>query len=204
MAQIAYTSVLFSGVTSDVKVAVIGLGLVGNIALQLFAKEGSQVYGIDPSSQRRSLAPQVTNATTISPADLTTVERFGDIVVEASGATGAVSAALSIAAKKGKVILLGSTRGSVNLDVYSLIYRTGITLQGAHEFFIPWFSDSQAQVSRSDITQKMLAKIFEEKILVDPLISDIVSPQSLHTIYKTLSSHEWQGLTFLIDLKRCS
>jgi threonine dehydrogenase-like Zn-dependent dehydrogenase len=45
----------------------------------------------------------------------------------------------------GEVILLGSTRGKVELDVYKLIHRKYVSLIGAHENRYPKFAGTESQ-----------------------------------------------------------
>jgi threonine dehydrogenase-like Zn-dependent dehydrogenase len=61
-----------------------------------------------------------------------------DVVVEATGNPALVAPALEATAKGGAVVLLGSTRGTVALDVYSLVHRKALRLIGGHETALPF------------------------------------------------------------------
>ncbi|MFQ5606211.1 MAG: alcohol dehydrogenase catalytic domain-containing protein, partial [bacterium] len=58
MAQIANTALLVSNVAADSQVAVVGLGIVGNLAAQLFQLAEAKVFGLDPVAFRCELARQ--------------------------------------------------------------------------------------------------------------------------------------------------
>ena len=120
-------------------VAIIGLGLVGNLAGQFFARAGQRVIGIDPAANRRKLAESVGFETTLDPTGLEVEDlvkrvqalvsqptRPGKaapaasgasapaqeprVVVDAVGDSRLVEQAVKLAARGGQVILLGTPR----------------------------------------------------------------------------------------------
>src|SRR5947209_4576866 len=123
------------------RVASVGLGLIGNLVLQLAHASGAQpVVGTDPISERREYAEDV-GLLALDPtapdfmeqvAALTDDARF-DVVFESTGSPGGLAPALGLAAKFGRVIALGSTRGLIqDFDLYDGVHRPGITVIGAH------------------------------------------------------------------------
>ena len=100
-------------------VAVMGLGLVGQLAVQLLRANGCRVIGFDPDTERLALASEF-GANTID------VTAFGDPVAAASRLTGGqgvdaviitastrssdpVSQAAQMCRKKGRIVLVGVT-----------------------------------------------------------------------------------------------
>ncbi|RAP75984.1 zinc-dependent alcohol dehydrogenase [Paenibacillus montanisoli] len=142
IAEISMTSVLLSKVRKGDYVAVLGMGLVGNVAAQLFEQKGAIPIGIDVVPERLELAKRTGLAQVVlsggEGAELKgavheiTGGKDPDIVVEASGVPELVITALELCRQLGQAILLGSTRGLVTLNVYDLIHRKGISLTGAH------------------------------------------------------------------------
>ena len=146
MAGIAFTALRLAPPALGDRVVVLGLGLVGLLAGQLYRLAGARpVVGVDRLASRLRLAEQMG----ILPIDVSReeipngLERVlgaggADIVVEATGNPAVVAPALEAARRGGAVVLLGSTRGTVVLDVYSLVHRKGLRLIGGHETALPF------------------------------------------------------------------
>ena len=128
-------------------VAVFGLGLVGNLAAQLFALDGARVIGVDPVLARRRLAQRVGIENVIGD-DMTDIARqVHDItgggahtVVEAVGHAGVAATAIHAAAPYGELILLGSPRAPVTADLNEFlqpVHKTWVTIKGALEHRVP-------------------------------------------------------------------
>ncbi len=149
MAGIAFTALRLAPPQLGDQVIVLGLGLVGLFAGQLFRVAGARpVLGVDRLPARLKLA----EAFGIVPVDTSREEmvpalrralgsRGADIIVEATGSPALIPPALDGARRGGTVVLLGSTRGPVNLDAYSLIHRKAVRVIGGHETALPFNSD---------------------------------------------------------------
>ena len=123
--QAAYTTVgaiALQGVrNADVRVgesvAVIGLGLIGQLATQILAASGVQVVAIDVSPERCDLAARYGAATTASPAEAeaavqaVTRQRGVDAVVicAATKSNAPVELAAHIARDRARVVMVGVT-----------------------------------------------------------------------------------------------
>ena len=128
-------------------VVVFGLGLVGNLAAQLFALDGARVIGVDPVSTRRQLAQRVGIQRVIGEEMSSIVDQVRDItgggaqtVVEAVGHAGVAATAIHSAAPYGELILLGSPRAPVTADLNEFlqpVHRTWVTIKGALEHRVP-------------------------------------------------------------------
>jgi 2-desacetyl-2-hydroxyethyl bacteriochlorophyllide A dehydrogenase len=146
MAGIAFTALRLAPPALGDRVVVLGLGLVGLLAGQLYRLAGARpVVGVDRLASRLRLA---------EPRGILTVDasreeipillerilgaRGADIVVEATGNPALVVPALEAARRGGAAVLLGSTRGTVALDVYSLVHRKALRLIGGHETALPF------------------------------------------------------------------
>ncbi len=146
LAGIAFTALRLAPPELGEHVVILGLGLVGLLAGQLYRLAGARpVAGVDRLASRLRLAEGMG----ILPVDTSreeipiALERAlgaggADIVVEATGNPALVAIALEAAARGGRVVLLGSTRGTVALDVYSLVHRKALRLVGGHETALPF------------------------------------------------------------------
>jgi 2-desacetyl-2-hydroxyethyl bacteriochlorophyllide A dehydrogenase len=122
-------------------VVVFGQGLVGQFARQLATIAGAvTVIAIDLIDGRLDIAQRhgathVANPSRDDPfatIAAATNGRGADVVIEASGNPALINDALRAAAMLGRVILLGSPRGRVEIDPYSDIHKKGVSLIGAH------------------------------------------------------------------------
>jgi threonine dehydrogenase-like Zn-dependent dehydrogenase len=201
MAQIAYTAILVASRTSGRQVAVLGLGMVGNFAAQLFQIQGAEVWGIDLLPARREWARQCGLAETIGAGGAdpiaaikeVTAGQGADIVVEATGDPSLVNPALQMAATLGEVILLGSPRGKAEVDVYELIHRTGVCLKGAHERLFSELAD------RRIVLEQIMQYMQDRRLIVEPLISQKVPPSEIGASYQALLHHKELVIGVLVD-----
>jgi threonine dehydrogenase-like Zn-dependent dehydrogenase len=111
-------------------VAVIGLGVAGQLMVQLLKARGVTVVGITRSEWKRDLAAQYGATITSSPdeaeavlADLT--DGCGpDLVVEAVGHEKTLIQAIELVSIGGKVLVFGTlTGGTEGLPYYQLYYK---------------------------------------------------------------------------------
>ncbi|MFG1422320.1 zinc-dependent alcohol dehydrogenase [Roseixanthobacter liquoris] len=123
-------------------VAVIGAGLIGQLAVQLSRLDGARpVVAIDPIEARRKLAHESGSDFEIDPmatdraAQIKRIvgDRGFNCVFEATGSPAPFNDALKMIGFGGKMILLGSTRGKVEqFDPYADVHLNGVTMIGAH------------------------------------------------------------------------
>lgn len=128
-------------------VVVFGLGLVGNLAAQLFQLDGARVIGVDPVPARRQLAHRVGIQRVIGDDMSSIVDQLRDItgggaqtVVEAVGHAGVAQTAIHAAAPYGELILLGSPRAPVTADLNEFlqpVHSRWVTIKGALEHRLP-------------------------------------------------------------------
>ncbi len=149
MAGIAFTALRLAPPQLGEQVVVLGLGLVGLFAGQLFHLAGGRpVLGMDQLPSRLKLA----EGFGILPVDASHEEpvpalrralgsNSADIVVEATGSPALVTTALDIARRGASIVLLGSTRGLVTLDAYSLLHRKAVRVIGGNELALPFNAD---------------------------------------------------------------
>ena len=211
--QIASTALVFSGTGGGDLVAVIGLGLIGNLTAQLFRIHGASVIGADLVGFRRCLANKAGIHRTIAAE----MEDMVGQVMEASGGNGArtvieatgnprlVEPALQMAAPQGEVILLGSpltaSRHDEALGIYllHLIHRKGVRVTGAHESLVPGISSHGNILDQRTLARKALDLIDGKHLMVEHLISNIVRPDEIERAYTSLLKQKDTTMTVLVD-----
>jgi 2-desacetyl-2-hydroxyethyl bacteriochlorophyllide A dehydrogenase len=199
MAGVAITALRSASVSPGDKVIVIGLGLVGNFAAQLFRLAGAEVMGVDLSDFRIQVAEQCGIANAVNPGTAQTEQAVmdwtdgsgADISVEAIGKSELIAQAVRMTRRKGEVILLGSPRARVSMDVtpmLSRIHLQGIRMIGALEWL---YSITETDVSRHNITrnyQQILGWIASDDLKTEPLLTHLLSPKACQDAY--LGLHE--------------
>ncbi|MDR1281936.1 MAG: zinc-binding alcohol dehydrogenase [Opitutaceae bacterium] len=205
MASVAITSVRVSEAELGDFVAVIGLGLVGNLAAQLFALSGCEVIGIDLSGKRREQARACGIPHTFAPgADLRervaaiTGGRMCGTVVDATGLTAVVvETAPTVCARFGEIILLGSPRAAHTTNITPFLSQLHLcspqaTVKGALEWRYPVSDDPLGFVKHSierNIDQ-ILRLLADGRLKVKPLLTQIASPADCQTVYGGLANQK--------------
>lgn len=215
LAAVAMTALRVSNAELGDRVAVIGLGLVGNLAAQLFALAGCEVIGIDLSARRCQVAAACGLRQAIAAPIAEAVAQVRELtggalcqtVVEATGAPAAAYRAPELAGRLGEVILLGSPRGAYAADVTELLNRVHlwgngcVTLKGAHEWRYPVKQDTAGQGKHS-IERNVaisLRLIAQERLIVDPLLTHVLPPRACAQAYAGLRDQPDEFLGVLFD-----
>jgi len=207
-AQIARTAVEASQAEGDV--LVLGAGIIGNLAGQLFRElKGAKVLIADPSAERLALASRcgIVNTINNSAGNLQeaiaemTGNRGVSVVIEATGIPSLVIDSLLAVNKGGEVVLLGSTRGKVELDVYKLVHRKATALVGAHEGrYLP--KAAPGEPSQELFARDALARIGSGSLIVEPFFTDRIGPEEIPAMYDTLLNDEAHHIGVVVEWKK--
>jgi len=209
MATIAITAVDVSTIKIGSTVAVLGLGLVGNLAAQLFKLSGARVIGIELSPGRRELGTNCGIDTVIDPAviDLNevilqkTAGLGADIVVEAIGKPDLVVNIATLVRKGGELILLGSPRGKAELNITQFlrcIHRGEVVLKGAHESILPTFAGLNTSRSREENSKHIMDLIQNDLLVIDKLITHRIVAEEIGHAYEDLLNKKDQSLGVIV------
>ena len=190
-------------------VAVLGLGLIGNLAAQWARTAGAaSVVGVDPVAWRRDLAIECgLDEARASSQDLLEhlpdhpVRGQGfDVVIEATGLPDPINDAFHLARQLGRVVLLGSTRGDTgSVNFYRDVHKKGLTVVGAHNSIRPGHDDvGHLHTLRSDQLTS-LDLIAAGRIQIDPLISDTVPALEAPKAYERLTAQDEPLMTIALN-----
>ena len=197
MAGVAMTAIVVGEIGTNPWVVVFGLGLVGNLASQMFRIHGCRVIGVDPVAERRKLAQRCGIEATVSGnADEAQAQiqeitggELGDITVDAVGHSAVVMQALRATANYGQIIILGSPRVSVPGDLTELLSDTHlrwITIRGALEWCVPMYPDIGNRTSQWSKQQTIFDWMARGQLHVEPLISHRLKPEHIKQAYDGL------------------
>jgi len=197
MAMIAMTAVDAAETGPMGWVVVFGLGMVGNLAAQLFRLTGASVIGVDPSAARRKLAASCGISHELSGSEEEVREEIhrltgghmARLVVDAVGHSAVAVQALRLLAKGGEGILLGSPRAPVPGDLtemLALVHHRSLVLKGALEWVVP----TDSVVEHDYTQQKKLAGLFrwiaDGRLQIRPLLTQKLPPHEIKTAYEGL------------------
>ena len=208
LASIALQGVRKAQIQLGQSVAVLGLGVIGNLAGQIARAAGATlVVGVDPLKFRRDIATKcgydaVDGAANDAMKRVLSEAGF-DVIIEATGAANAVLDALAIARRFGTVILLGSSRGETNnVNFYRDVHRKGVTLIGAHDSTRAKADDTPPRFTHATDTQTVLKLFAAKRMTGKPLISDTVSWRDAAKAYERLHAREEELMTICLDWTR--
>ena len=197
MAGVAMTAIIVGEIGTNPWVVVFGLGLVGNLASQMFQIHGCRVIGVDPVAERRELAQQCGIKHTVggdadeaqAQVEEITGGELGNITVDAVGHSGVVMQALRATASHGQLIILGSPRVEVQGNLTDLLSETHlrwITIRGALEWCVPMYPDIGNRTSQWSKQQTIFDWMARGELHVEPLISHRLKPEQIKQAYDGL------------------
>lgn len=172
-------------------VAVLGPGLIGQIAIQLAAVAGAYpITAIASSGRRLPLARDhgAHVALDLSQAGDALEHVEADVTIEATGNPAAIHNAIRCTRPGGRIVLLGSSRGLTKEIDLDRIHRADLTLIGAHVMSLPreerwagWWPEHQ---ERQVVMQLMAPG--DRRLVVGGLITDEILPSEPELFYRRL------------------
>lgn len=177
-------------------VAVLGLGLIGQIATRLFNAAGAYpIIGIDSVEQRRIWAQATYGVRTLNPAEGDALENLkamlggkrADIVVDATGVPAALQDALRLVTDGGQVILVGSPRGIIqNFDSYWDLHGRSVSIIGAHGSAVGIHPRDKFPFTRSRQLPLLVHFLESGKLKLDDLVTHHVPGDQIGEMYEGL------------------
>jgi L-iditol 2-dehydrogenase len=188
-------------------VLVVGLGLIGNLALQLARLQGAfPALGLDLDGGRREIAATSGADACFDPAvpesadalAAATDGRGPAVVIEATGHPDAVNEALARAGHHARVVLLASTRGTTEANFYRDVHKKGLTVLGAHANVVPPHDSSPGFWTLSDDTRTVLRLLAAGRLRVAQLTSRQFPWREAPQAYEQLASWRKDALGMLL------
>lgn len=210
MASIALTSVNVSDIQLGDKVLVSGLGVVGNFAAQFAQLQGADVLCSEPCANRVEIARSCGLKHFVDPndpdfdrivSDFTNGKGF-NTVIDASGKAAVARGLMPYICRNGELILLGTPRGEYNADLTEVfrmqhLADTNITIKGAHEVRYPTWTSPFIKHSRERNMERIMALVSDNRLIIEPMISEIVTPEEADRAYRNLLAHADEYMSIL-------
>ena len=121
-------------------------------------------------------------------------------IIEVTGSARALEQALELAARQGRIALLGCTRVSDKpIDFYQMVHKPGVSIIGAHNFVRPSVDSYPGYWTRQDDYRVLLDLIASGRLKVRPIVSEVVSPAKAGPIYARLAADPQAPLGIVFD-----
>ena len=186
---------------------VLGPGLIGQMAVQLVKVNGaSPVIGLDIVESKRALAKEL-GCTYVCDSRGEDIEetlkeigngRLPQVVVESTGFPKPIEQAIRLTEKYGRVIILGSTRGSTEINFYRDVHKKGIQIIGAHISCNPTDSSYPGYWTFRDNADCFMRLLSEGRVCVDRLISQRADYHDYNEIYANVLQSKEDYITSVI------
>jgi threonine dehydrogenase-like Zn-dependent dehydrogenase len=187
-------------------VAVTGLGIVGNLAAQIFNACGYRVLACDPVAARRGLLDGL-GITTLAalPVESAEYKERVEMVVDCSGHEAAVLDACKLVRRRGEVVLLGvpwTPRTSLSAHaILTTIFHRFVVLRSGWEWELAMTPTEFRTGSIVANLECGLDWLKKERIRVGHLYEK-ASPADAQTVYSNLMSQKSSALTYVFDWSR--
>jgi 2-desacetyl-2-hydroxyethyl bacteriochlorophyllide A dehydrogenase len=177
----------------DESVVVMGLGVTGQLHVQLAKARGARVIGVTRSADKRALAETLgADATFAGGADAVenvrsvTGGRGVDVVIETTGVLASVAAAVNMARSGGRVLLFGIiTAKEGALPFYDLYFKE-LSLIGA-------------RVARTEDYPSSLSLVERGVVRLEPLLSDVMPLVELQSAIGLLGSDSGRRMKVILE-----
>ena len=122
-----------------------------------------------------------------------------DLVIEATGIPAVYPMALSLPRLGGRLLALGSPRGSVEVSFLTDVHLREVTILGAHQpktpadnhIYYPWNKNRDR-----DLVLHLMAA---GKLPIEDLITHVASPVECQSIYQMLANDPKEALGIVFD-----
>lgn len=209
LAEIAMIAPHVSAIDIGDTVAVFGLGVIGNIAAQLYQIAGAKVIALDPVGKRCELAREsgIDTVLDLKPGEQLeaimerTAGKGADITVDAAGHSAVIQQCLKATRLFGQAILLGTPRAPYEGNMsesFRLIHQKGLVVRGAHQWRLLAADAREVKHSVAWAFRTMFDLIGSGTLHVAPLRSHVVTPDQAPQAYTGLSSdrNNYWGVVF--------
>ncbi|MDW8062158.1 MAG: zinc-binding alcohol dehydrogenase [Nitrososphaerota archaeon] len=190
---------------------VLGLGLIGQLAAQFLALSGATpIIGVDLYDYRVKVTESLSIDYGLNPLKIdvasevyrVTDGRGASIVIESTGNPEAVNLAFKLAGRRGRVVLLGSTRGLSTVNFYSDVHRKGLIIIGAHNSIRPRTESSRWFWNLRDDVEVVFKLLSKKRLKVRELISSILDYRSAGEAYRLLIDSKDRVISIALDWRR--
>ncbi|MFH1570955.1 MAG: zinc-binding alcohol dehydrogenase [Gemmatimonadota bacterium] len=209
MAAISMRGIRRGRVQLGEAVAIIGMGLVGQLALSLCRLSGAMpLIAIDLDQERLSRAGDRGADHMLNPAAMRDLaakvrelcpEDGADVVVEATGKPAVYPTAVSLARTGGRVIGLGSPRGRVEMDFMADVHLREVDIVGAFQPATPEEGHIYYPWTKKRDRRFLLELMACGRLRASDLITHRAQPQECQAVYQMLADRPSEALGVVFE-----
>jgi len=207
---IAVSSVAASEIKPGDTVAVFGLGAIGLLVAALYKEMGLRVIGVDPAKNRCEIAKSlgINECIDVSPDKqieeiLKMTKGIGaDICADVTGDSRAIANAVSSAQTHGQVILMGTPRADIDMNItpiFNRIHMNMLTVKGAFNNLYPLRGAEGCRISVARNLRYFESLLEKGKIDASKVISHVIKPEEIQEAYHGLMYDKENYLCVVID-----
>jgi len=204
MMNVTLTTLMTTAARPPDKVVVTGLGLVGHLAAQNFARCGYTVYAVDPAPARRAFAVQVGLSRVFAtvPLDDPAVAKQVALVLECSGHEQAFLDACNVVRRRGEVVQVASPwRQLTDLPAHAIqraVFFNYVDIRSGWEWELPRHADDFRPHSIFANLATGLQWLAEGSVHVDGLYTT-AHPQDAQEVYQQLLHGRAERLAIVLE-----
>jgi threonine dehydrogenase-like Zn-dependent dehydrogenase len=184
-------------------VAVVGQGIVGQLCCKMARLFGaSKVIAVASSRTKQQISLRAGADAFVALAEGNDVlgNIAADAVIEAAGTPQAIVAACECAGLKGRISLVGSSRGlGRDMDIWRLIQKKMLTLMGAHSSTTPANDPSQRRWTSHQEGRLFLELLETRRLRVNDLVTWRARPSECNAVYEALANGARDQVGILFD-----
>ena len=189
--------------------AVVGCGLLGQLAIRILRLAGAlPVVAVDLAPARLDQARHSGADELLQPGSGDSARqledrnggRLADVVIDVTGAPASFPLATRLARDLGRVVVLGSPRGPVTVDLHDDVHTRGLQVIGAHASTTPRAETPHTPWTMRRNTEYCLTLIRAGRLQVRDLVSHRFPLSRAAEAYAMLDQDRTQAMGVLLEL----
>jgi 2-desacetyl-2-hydroxyethyl bacteriochlorophyllide A dehydrogenase len=182
--------VRLAGLEPGQAVCALGAGLVGSLAQRIALARGSGAVTVIARSRSKEKIAHASGASRLLAVkdDAEAIEQLAaPVVIEATGDPDILELAVGVAAAGGRIVLLGSPRGTSRSLPVDDIRRKRLTLAGAHVETLTYEARMSGVDAHRREGEEFLEALAQGRLAVDDLVDEVVDPREADAFYRDLA-----------------
>jgi len=205
--EIVMNGIRRSKVTLGETAVVYGLGLLGQLTVQLSALCGARpVIGVDVAPLRLDALPAAANVVAVdgglrdvaAEVNRLTRGRMADVVFEVTGDPEAIPQEFTVLRPQGRFVVLSSPRGPALLDLHDLCNAPSYTIIGAHNSSHPEVATPDNPWTKQRNVELFFDLVVAGDVDVDSLISHTAPLAQGPDLYRMLLESRGEALGVIL------
>tara|TARA_E500000178_G_scaffold355940_1_gene430700 strand:+ start:4326 stop:5369 length:1044 start_codon:yes stop_codon:yes gene_type:complete len=189
-------------------VAVVGLGLLGQLLLQYCSIAGaSPIVAIDPSEKRTSIAAKANHVFCISKKIESSVQQAiesndgngFDIVFDATGSAECLSPSTELLRRFGRLVLIGDTPTPQLQSLGPKIVYNSLSISGIHGYAVPEYSNEFTPWNIQKMSDLFYKYVLNKKMFLNDLITSSISVDESAQKYLDLVYNRTDDVGVIVD-----